>query len=63
EQSAKKVAALDRRVLSPLRPHALIWRLAALWDWSLRVAKRTAARFLPGVYLALRNRRIRALAD
>jgi radical SAM superfamily enzyme YgiQ (UPF0313 family) len=63
QKSAKKIAALDRRVLSPLRPHALIWRLAAGKEAGILFLKRTAARVLPGVYLMLRNRRIRALAE
>jgi radical SAM superfamily enzyme YgiQ (UPF0313 family) len=63
EKAEKKIAALDRRILSPLYPHALIWRLAVIKDAGLRLMKRTAARVLPGVYLMLRNRRIRALTE
>ena len=61
EQAERKVAALDKRILSSLRPRALIWRWEDMKDKSIRNLKRAVSKYAPKVYLALRNRKIRAL--
>lgn len=62
EKAERKIAALDRRIQSPLRPRALIWRLLGLKASAVRTLKRTLAKTAPAVYLKLRNRRIKALS-
>ena len=56
-ESEKKIAALDRRALSPLKPRWLIWRLSERRDRTVRFIKRKGAKFLPSLYLWLRKKR------
>ena len=60
-KAEKKIAAFDRRILSPMRPRALIWRFEDFKDKSIKSVKRTIAKMAPAVYLKLRNRNIQAL--
>lgn len=62
-EAQRKIAALDKRILSPVWPKGLIWRYAASKEIVLRIMKRSLSRFAPAIYLKLRNRRIRALAE
>jgi len=57
-KAERKIAALDRRVQSPLRPRALIWRWEALKASCIRALKQTLAKTAPAIYLKLRNRLI-----
>ncbi|MDR0293242.1 MAG: B12-binding domain-containing radical SAM protein [Oscillospiraceae bacterium] len=61
ERRDRKIAALDKKILSPLRPRALIWRWEAARTTFSRRLKRLLSKAAPAVYLKLRNRRIRAL--
>jgi radical SAM superfamily enzyme YgiQ (UPF0313 family) len=61
-KAERAAAALDKRLLGPLRPRWLLWRMAAAKESLTRRAKRAASKLSPSVYLSLRNRRIRALA-
>jgi radical SAM superfamily enzyme YgiQ (UPF0313 family) len=56
-QANRKIAALDKRILSPVRPRWLLWRLAERKDKTLRFAKRLGSRFMPSLYLWLRGKR------
>jgi radical SAM superfamily enzyme YgiQ (UPF0313 family) len=57
EQAERRIAAFDKRVLSPMRPRWLLWRLAERKDKILRFAKRTGSKLLPSLYLWLRGKR------
>lgn len=63
DKSEKKIAALDKRILSWYWPRALVWRMAKLKTKIINTAKRFVAKSLPAIYLKLRNRRFEALEE
>jgi radical SAM superfamily enzyme YgiQ (UPF0313 family) len=61
EKAAKKEAALDKKILSPLYPRALIRRCTSAKHNITVWVKRVAARVLPKVYEKLRNNKYKSL--
>ncbi|MCL2883998.1 MAG: B12-binding domain-containing radical SAM protein [Oscillospiraceae bacterium] len=63
EMAAKKEAKLDKKILSPMKPRWLIWRMYAARRKTIDFAKKTLLKTMPKLYVKLRNNRIEALTQ